>query len=459
LKNKKEPSSLIRYGSRSSGRKGPFTLEGEGFYSPSDPPPPKRPRLDPEKQVQRQIPLDIIEDEYDGTFTETINSHSPPVTGIRKSVRSTGYPQYSMPLSGSVDEFQRVENIVGFDKSLKYTGHKTKKQSSQTQNGLVQNSNMHSSTEKSVSGTSLKPNHVILDDDDSIEEVSPGPKCRYRETVTRAFTKQKPSISGSESKGDLERTTIPGESSRYFPDPSRSSPVGRVGPTQSIPRVIDGDDPGSLRSPTRISTNRTERMSSAMELAQNSDGEDSLDLLNLDHDFSKNFDNIESRTVSIRETIPSRLSTVKSTSISKQGDIPPSNIAVLQFNQSRRKYTHNVPLIATFDITYIRDGFKVLSSGSRLLQLQSNPNTEDFDIIFESNSVSDSFPTLVVKPRKIFKVTFNNKSARVIFHRSKEQDIGSTQQLLVQMKEIADVQKFRLMLFQLNKDIKPDEVD
>jgi hypothetical protein len=441
LKNKNEPSSLIKYGSRSSGRKGPFTLEGEGFYSPSDPPPPKRPRLDPEKQVQRQIPLDIIEDEYDGTFTETINSHSPPGTGIRKSVRSTGYPQYTMPLSGGVDEFQRVENIVGFGKSLKYAGHKTKKQSSQTQNGLVQISNMDSSTERRVSGTSPKPNHVILDDDDSIEEVSPGPMRRCRGTATRALAKQKHSISGSESNDDLERVTISGERSRYF--------LG----------VTHGDVLGSLRSPTRISTNGTKRMNCAMEHAQNLDDEDSLDPLNLDHAFSGNLDNTGTRAMSVRNVVPSRLSTTKSTSISKQGDIPPSNIVVLQSNQSRRKDIHNVPSVATFDITYIRDGLKLLSSGSRLLQLQSNPGTEDFDIMSGSNSVSDSFPTLVVKPRKIFKVTFNKKSAKVIFHRSKEQDIGSTQQLLVQMKEIADVQKLRLMLVQLNKDIKSDEVE
>jgi hypothetical protein len=342
---------------------------------------------------------------------------------------------------------------VGFDKSLKNTVHKAKKQSSQMHNGLPPKINMHSSTERRVYGASSPPNPVILDDDDSIEEVSPEPKRRYKGTAYHAPARQKASVRGSENKTGPERILATNEKSRFFPDSPRNGSNDHIGSAQSVPGGVHSGVLGILKRFTRPITNESKRTSSMIEDAQNLD-DDSIDPLNPDHVFSRDFDGIETGAEPDKRSLPSHLSASKSTSISKQGDIQPSAFARLQFTQSQKKSLLNMASVATFDIAYIGGGSKVLSSDEALLQLRWNPETEEFDIISANNSLSDQWSTLVVKPRKIHQIKSHGESDKVIIYRATEQGIRSSRMLVVQMKKVSDCGIFARMIYERNESIK-----
>lgn len=430
--------------------KGPFTLEGEGSYSPLDPPPLKKQKLDLEKQEQGKISFsDNIKDEIDGIRTESINTHSLPASVIRKPVRSIGYPQYNIPLSGGVDEFQRVEAIMGFDKLLKNTVQK-RAQSLQTQNGPAPNSSMRPSTDRRVFDPSSPPNPVILDDD-SIEEVSPQPKQRYGGTATRPFSKQKGNINGDEVKIDLGFTQATSEKSRFFPESLRRGLKNRLGPVQIVP----SGESDSFETP-KVSTKAS--TSERRGVGDTSSDDDGLDPLNPDHFLSRGFNNIRKTRVESTKNTLRRHPPTKSASISKHGDVPPSTFAGLQGSKSRRKTAQNIVSNAVFNVAHIFDGSAVLSSDHQLLQFRLNQDTKEFDIIVGGNPVSDLYPTMVVKPKKIHKVWFSKESNKVIIFRATEQNIRSAQKLFIRMKETKDGEIFRGVLVQMNSLIKLEEL-
>jgi hypothetical protein len=182
--------------------------------------------------------------------------------------------------------------------------------------------------------------------------------------------------------------------------------------------------------------------------------EDSIDLLKPSAQ-TPDVDEFEVRRTMRNPNFSRNDETPLSRSVSQKGDIPPSTLTT---HRTLRKSSKNAKdRTMSYKMAYLRSGSQVLSDDWEdmpPIQLHYNDSAEQFDLVVNSEAMSNLLSSFVIKPAKIFKVLYNPDNPKLYIHRSMDATQPGSSKLIMQTCEAGDAAELAEFLRRLKPDIK-----
>jgi hypothetical protein len=445
----------------------PTTTEGQHVR--------KRRKLESEGSRRRESVTSVVNSSAERDRTEPGSSASPRGSIPKKFVRSIGshsqhHSQPNLNTFGNIESYNKIEAMMGNDrsyKSLKSFSHGLRGKSSPIElgNRAVEPHNAPKAkasafvTEARKRGEAANGHNATEVDDSEVEEIedfSPEPKRRKRvaqTSILRPKTLMKP-INSTDGPPRRLETAVDSPHFAQYRQPNAVTP-GRS-PTGKLRRHVHS----SFESPisgTRSAPRHAHRHSYSFNEPEYVE-EDSVDLLRHDGSDTREEKNpAKAMTVSNGELRQEKVPHI-SQSISNSGDIPQSSIASARPTTPRMRKKDQSTI--TLDVTYMQAGQVRTSSedGIKLWQVQCNPEADLFDVLLDGNKAPQEYASLVVKPNKIHKITYNDDSGRVVMSRATEPGIASSPTLLLETRDPADGGWFAQILKRYNNSVKVSDV-
>lgn len=277
---------------------------------------------------------------------------------------------------------------------------------------------------------------ILVDDLESEDVVELSQSVKASHSRTRNVTSRS-------AANDARAST---EQSHYFDKPEKRGKAKNGFPhTGSSQPVVEAHVKGAS-SPSSFH---------GLDDVQNREG-DFVDLLKLNDDSVRSDQKAESRVL-IQDNVTTKSSeSLRSKSISVEGNIPQSTFSGVLAKHEQDQTSQMLKSKLSFEVIHLQSGQKLLkfAEGYSLWKLQYDSVKKEFDILLHDLSINKLYPGLVLKPEKIHVVKYSNHSPKVVISRAMETSIGAAGQVLVEMENLRDGNRFAQSLKRLNHTIK-----